>query len=110
LSPEKFFGQEVSEESIVEFVENLKVPDFAFLPNAWMVLGMTAWVQGAPSTSVFQLGYFVLARVLSFITFVTVGRIIYVDSWKSFKEVIQTPTDEVIFVRSIENKESSNRY
>jgi ABC-2 type transport system permease protein len=110
LSPEKFFGQEVSEESIVQFVENLKVPDFAFLPNAWLVSGMTAWVQEDPAVSIFQYGYFVLATVLCFVAFVTVGRMIYVDGWKSFKEAIQAPTDETSFIRSIENKEGSSRY
>jgi ABC-2 type transport system permease protein len=110
LSPEKFYGQEVSEESIVQFVENLKVPDFAFLPNAWMVRGMTAWVQGDPGSSIFQFGYFVLASVLGFAAFVSVGRLIYVDGWKSFKEAIQAPTGEASFIRSIENKESSSPY
>ncbi len=110
LSPEKFFGQEVSEESIVQFVENLKVPDFAFLPNAWMVSGMTAWVQGNPDDSIFQFGYFVLASVLGFVAFVTVGRMIYVEGWKSFKETIQAPTGETSFIRSIENTENSSRY
>jgi len=110
LSPEKFFGQEVSEESIIQFVESLKVPDFAFLPNAWMVRGMTAWVQGDHGASIFQFGYFVVAGVLSFIAFVAIGRMIYVDGWKSFKEAIQAPKGDADFIRSIEKKESSGRY
>lgn len=80
------------------FVENLKIPDFDFLPNAWIVLGITVWVQGDPGASIFQFRYFVLASVLSFIVFVAVGRSIYVGGWKSFKEAIQAPTGKTSFI------------
>ena len=46
LSPEKFFGQEVSNEKILMFMESLKVPDYKFLPNSWMSYGLTSWVAG----------------------------------------------------------------
>ncbi len=110
LSPEKFFGQEVSEESIIQFVENLKAPDFAFLPNSWIVRGMTAWVQGDPANAIYPFGYFILAVASSFYIFLIVGRSIYVEGWKSFKEATQAPEDSLTFVRSGEKKETSNRY
>ncbi len=106
LSPEKFFGQEVSEESIVQFVENLKVPDFAFLPNAWMVRGMTAWVQGSPVDSLYQFGYFVFASALCFLIFLITGRKIYTAGWKSFQEATQAPASGTNFSKTVSKNDA----
>ncbi len=51
-----------------------------------------------------------LASVLSFFVFLVVGREIYVDGWKSFKEATQAPSDEATFINSGEHVETSNRY
>lgn len=45
LKPEKFLGKEVPTELILQYVENLKIPDYGFLPSTWTARALAAGTQ-----------------------------------------------------------------
>jgi ABC-2 type transport system permease protein len=91
LSPEKFFGQEVSDERIIMFVESLKVPDYKFLPTSWISLGLTSWVDGNVKIALTQSLYLYSAALTGLAVLWATGRKIYYDGWCLVKEVSNAP-------------------
>jgi len=91
LSPEKFFGQNISDEKIILFVESLKVPDFRFLPNSWMTLGLTSWVDEKAGVALLQTLYLYCAALGLVGLLWAVSRKIYFVSWCKVQEVAQEP-------------------
>jgi ABC-2 type transport system permease protein len=91
LSPEKFFGKDVSDEMIMGFVESLKVPEYSFLPTSWITRGLTSWVEKDYTASFYQLGYLLAAGIIFYILFNFVSRKIYFQGWLLFKEVKNAP-------------------
>jgi len=74
LSPEKFFGKNVSDEMIIGFVDSLKTPEFSFLPSSWITRGLTAWVEGQTGESFIQMGFLYAACLVFFIVFYFVSK------------------------------------
>lgn len=97
LSPEKFFGQEVSDERIILFVESLKVPDFKFLPTSWISFGLMSWVGGNIKIALTQSLYLYSAALVGLAVLWGTGRKIYFDGWCLVKEVANAP---VTFTKS----------
>ncbi|MFQ5449639.1 MAG: hypothetical protein ACE5E9_03370 [Nitrospinaceae bacterium] len=93
LSPEKFFGQEVSDDQIILFVESLKVPDYKFLPSSWMTLGLTGWVLGETSRAFDQSLYLYSTTIVLTAVLWRVSRRIYFEGWCRIQEVRSAPTD-----------------
>ena len=91
LSPEKFFGQEVSDERIILFVESLKVPDFKFLPTSWISFGLTSWVDGNVKIALTQSLYLYSAALTGMAVLWITGRKIYFDGWCLVKEASNAP-------------------
>jgi ABC-2 type transport system permease protein len=91
LSPEKFFGKEVSDEMIMAFVESLRVPTYKYLPSSWMTRGLTAWVDGRSGEAMWQLSYIVLAVTLLFSFFLAVSERIYFHGWCLVEESKSAP-------------------
>ena len=87
LAQDKFFGQDVSDEMIIAFVETLKAPDYAFLPSSWITESITGWVAGEKE---FPYKIWVTALVLFFL-FVKLSSRIYFSSWCSVQEVRSAP-------------------
>lgn len=104
LSPEKFFGKEVSDEMIIGFVDSLKAPEFSFLPTSWITRGLTSWVDGRTGDSFMQLGILYAACLIIFIVFSMVSRKIYFPGWRMYKEVRNAPESAKV---RIENKSSA---
>ena len=94
LSPEKFFGKDVSDEMIMGFVESLKVPEYSFLPTSWITRGLTSWVEKDYSASFYQLGYLVATGISLYIVFNFVSGKIYFQGWLLFKEVKNAPASK----------------
>ena len=46
LQPEKFLGEQIPEHLMQQYVENLKIPSYWFLPSTWTARGMEAGVRG----------------------------------------------------------------
>jgi ABC-2 type transport system permease protein len=92
LSPEKFFGQEVSDERIIMFVESLKVPDYKFLPTSWISFGLTSWVDGNIKTALMQSLYLFTTALTGLAVLWATGRKIYFDGWCMVKEVVNAPS------------------
>ncbi len=91
LSPEKFFGQEVSDQQIIQFVESLKVPEYAFLPSSWITQGLTGWEQGEGGRAWTQLLYLALATGAAVTVLFGLGRRIYFEGWCMVQEVRSAP-------------------
>jgi len=91
LSPEKFFGQDVSDEMIIGFVDSLKVPEYSFLPTSWITQGLTSWVQGNTGDSFLQLAYLYGACIIFIVVFHFVSGKIFFQGWLLFKEVKNAP-------------------
>lgn len=91
LSPEKFFGKDVSDEMIMMFVDQLKAPDYPFLPSSWITIGLTGWVQGRVREALFSLGYLYLAMIALVLTVKFVGNRIYFEGWRLSQEVRSAP-------------------
>ncbi len=91
LSPEKFFGREVSDAQIMVFVESLRVPDYPFLPSSWMTLGLASWVEGDTGTAGRQLLYLYGAAAGSLVVLWALARRIYFDGWCMVQEVKNAP-------------------
>jgi len=91
LSPEKFFGKEVSDEMIMLFVESLKVPDYAFLPSSWITMGMTGWVAGDRGRALEQLVHLWAVVTVLVATLWLVSRKIYFDGWCLTHEIRNAP-------------------
>ncbi len=91
LSPEKFFGREVSDAQIMLFVESLKVPDFPFLPSSWITLGLASWVGGDTNTSWMQILYLYGAAAGLLVVLWAIARKIYFDGWCMMQEVKNAP-------------------
>jgi ABC-2 type transport system permease protein len=87
LSQDKFFGQDVSDEMIVAFVETLKAPDYAFLPSSWITQSLTDWVAGKKEI---PLLIWTTALTLFFL-FLNMSSRIYFSSWCSVQEVRSAP-------------------
>jgi ABC-2 type transport system permease protein len=92
LSPEKFFGQEVSNEQIILFVESLKVPDFKFLPNSWMSYGLTSWVAGDMKIALTQSLYLYTTALTGLAVLWATGRKIYFEGWTLVQEANHAPS------------------
>ena len=92
LSPEKFFGQEVSNEKILMFMESLKVPDYKFLPNSWMSYGLTSWVAGGYKIALTQSLYLYSTAFAGLALLWATGRTIYFDGWTLVQEANHAPT------------------
>lgn len=91
LSPEKFFGKEVSDEMVMAFVESLRVPTYKYLPSSWITRGITAWVEGSIGLALWQLSYIVLAVVILFCFFLAVSGKVYYSGWCLVGEVKGAP-------------------
>ncbi len=91
LSPEKFFGKEVSDSMITDFVNSLSVPEYPFLPSSWITHGLTSWVAGDVETSWARFGFLVGGTILGAIVFWLVSRKIYVPGWRLYQEVKNAP-------------------
>ena len=91
LSPEKFFGQEVSDQQIMMFVESLKVPDYKFLPTSWMSFGLTSWVDGNIKVALTQSLYLYSAALTGLAVLWGAGRKIYFDGWCMVREATNAP-------------------
>ncbi len=87
LSQDKFFGQDVSDEMIIAFVETLKAPDYAFLPSSWITQSITGWVAGEREIPVM---IWATALILFFL-FIKLSSRIYFSSWCSVQEVRSAP-------------------
>lgn len=92
LSPEKFFGQEISDERIILFVESLKVPDYKFLPNSWMSYGLTSWVGGDFKIALAQSFYLYSTAFAGLAALWATGRKIYFDGWTQVQEANHAPS------------------
>ncbi len=92
LSPEKFFGQEISDERIILFMESLKVPDYKFLPNSWMSYGLTSWVGGDFKIALTQSLYLYTTSLAGLGALWTTGRKIYFKGWTLVQESNQAPS------------------
>ncbi|MEE2987227.1 MAG: hypothetical protein VX667_05510 [Nitrospinota bacterium] len=107
LSPEKFFGKDVSDEMIILFVEQLRAPDYSFLPSTWITVGLVRFVEGNFAPAFVQLSFLYLAvTALAGLGYWT-GRKIYFVGWCSMQEVWNSPPDnngkreESFFLRRI---------
>jgi ABC-2 type transport system permease protein len=87
LSQDKFFGQDVSDEMIVAFVETLKAPDYAFLPSSWITQSITGWVAGHRE------GLLLIwsTALILFFLLMKLGSRIYFSSWCAVQEVRSAP-------------------
>ncbi|MEE8128103.1 MAG: hypothetical protein V3T45_06075, partial [Nitrospinaceae bacterium] len=95
LSPEKFFDKKVSDESIIAFVESLKMPEFGFHPSSWITIGISSWSEQQTGTALWQLVYLYAAAVVLAGVFWWISRKIYFASWRSYQEVKSAPRDKV---------------
>ncbi len=95
LSPEKFFDKKVSDESIIAFVESLKMPEFGFHPSSWMTIGVSSWADQQAGTALWQLVYLYAAALVLGGVFWWISRKIYFGSWRSYQEVKSAPRDKV---------------
>ena len=87
LSQDKFFGQDVSDEMIIAFVETLKAPDYAFLPSSWVTQSITGWVAGNR-----EVPWLIWSTALIlFFLFINVSSRIYFSSWCLVQEVRSAP-------------------
>lgn len=93
LSPEVFFGKEVSDENIIQFVEELKIPAYAFLPSSWLTRGTTAWAAAENSIVWTQLSYLWMACLMACVLFHNVARKIYFSGWLQIQEAVGAPQD-----------------
>lgn len=91
LSPEKFFGQEVSDQRIMMFVESLKAPDYKFLPTSWISFGLTSWVDGNIKAALTQSLYLYSAALTGLAVLWGAGRKIYFDGWRMIRETSNAP-------------------
>ncbi|MEE9258983.1 MAG: hypothetical protein V3U37_05535 [Nitrospinaceae bacterium] len=96
LSPEKFFGKEVSDEMIMLFVEQLRVPDYAFLPSSWITFGLTRWVEGEVQPALVKLVYLYAAMGGLLAAVRWVGNKIYFDGWRITQEVRGAPPEQAV--------------
>jgi ABC-2 type transport system permease protein len=92
LSPEKFFGQEISDERIILFMESLKVPDYKFLPTSWISYGLTSWVGGDFKIALMQSLYLYSTALIGLAVLWATGRIIYFDGWTLVQEANHAPS------------------
>ncbi len=95
LSPEKFFGKEVSDSMITDFVDSLSVPEYAFLPSSWITRGLTAWLAGDTDVSWMRLGYLVGGTLLAAIVFWVLSKKIYFSGWRFYQEVKNSPQAKI---------------
>ncbi len=100
LSPEKFFGKEVSDEMMIAFVESLKAPDYFFLPSSWMMTALVNWADGDSSLAWTQMIYLVLLAVVLFGLLMWVSHKIYYESWRLVQEVRFAPVKKSGFGNS----------
>lgn len=91
LSPEKFFGQEISDERIIMFVESLKVPDYKFLPTSWISYGLTSWVGGDFKIALMQSLYLYSTAFGGLVVLWATGRKIYFEGWTLVREANHAP-------------------
>jgi len=91
LSPEKFFGKQVSDEMIMAFVQGLKAPDYPFLPSSWMTLGITRWAAGERAGPFLQLFWLFLSLGLGAWAFIGTGKRIYFSGWRMVQEAKAAP-------------------
>ena len=94
LSPEKFFDKKVSDEAIMGFVESLKMPEFGFLPNSWMTLGISGWAEGKIPLALEQLAYLYGAALVMGGLFLWISRNIYFAGWRAYQEVKNAPRSQ----------------
>lgn len=87
LSQDKFFGQEVSDEMIIAFVETLKAPDYPFLPSSWITRSTTGWIAGERE---FPFLIWTTALFLFFML-IKLSSKIYFPGWCSVQEVRSAP-------------------
>jgi len=95
LSPEKFFDKKVSDESIIAFVESLKMPEFGFHPSSWITIGISSWSEQQTGTALWQMVYLYAAAMVLGGVFWWISRKIYFASWRSYQEVKSAPRDKV---------------
>ncbi|MCZ6513034.1 MAG: hypothetical protein O6857_03815 [Nitrospinae bacterium] len=96
LSPEKFYDKKVSDEAIMGFVESLKVPEFGFLPNSWMALGISGWADGKTAMALEQLVYLYGAALAMGGLFLWISQKIYFKGWRAYQEVKNAPRSQVV--------------
>jgi ABC-2 type transport system permease protein len=96
LSPEKFFGKNISDEGIMLFVESLKVPDYSFLPSSWITLGLTQWKMQTLSPAFWNMAYLFLCVILLTAILRWLGDRIYIDGWRLAGEANNAPPKATI--------------
>jgi ABC-2 type transport system permease protein len=100
LSPEKFFGKEVSDEMMIAFVESLKAPDYFFLPSSWMMTALLSWAGGDTALAWQQMLYLGLSVLVLFGLLLWVSGKIYYESWRQVQEVRFAPLEKKGFGNS----------
>lgn len=95
LSPEKFFGKEVSDSMITDFVDSLSVPEYTFLPSSWITRGLTAWLAGDTDVSWVRLGYLAGGTLLAAVVFWVLSKKIYFSGWRFYQEVKNSPNSKI---------------
>ncbi len=94
LSPEKFFGKDVSDERIMLFVESLKVPDYSFLPSSWMTVGLTRWKMDTLAPAFWNMAYLFICAIVLIVFLRWLGSRIYLDGWRLAGEANNAPPVE----------------
>ncbi|QPJ66108.1 MAG: hypothetical protein G3M78_12175 [Candidatus Nitrohelix vancouverensis] len=94
LSPEKFFGKNVSDAQIMLFVEKLQTPDYPFLPSSWITLGVTQARAGDWGGALWNFSYLMIAAVFAVAGLLFLGKKIYLQGWRLAGEARTAPLDD----------------
>jgi ABC-2 type transport system permease protein len=81
LEPEKFLGKKVSMDLIQQFVENLKVPSYWFLPSTWAARSLDAGTRADYSVMAFWISVEWLAALLLAAVNVFIVSRVYYRGW-----------------------------
>ncbi len=78
LEPEKFLGRKIPIDVIQQYVENLKVPSYWFLPSTWTTRALDAGTRGEYSTMAFWASVeWVTAILFVWINIFVISRVYY---------------------------------
>lgn len=81
LQPEKFLGKKVAMAEIQQFVENLKVPSYGFLPSTWTTHSLTAGTSGDYEGMTYWIAVAWAAAALLFLLNLLIGSRAYYRGW-----------------------------
>ena len=83
LKPEKFLGEDVPEDLIIEFVDKLKAPDYPWLPSSMMARALQAGATGDWRVFTAEAGWLWIAGLFCAITATAVASRLYYKGWAS---------------------------